>query len=95
MPKRRSASVFPYRGKFRLQYIDSFGRTRTKTASSRPEALESVSCRSWSQISAASQCKAFSCNDSDIAGGKPEGGPDAAGSLLACLYIGDLCPPPS
>ena len=40
MPKRRSASVFPYRGKFRLQYIDSFGRTRTKTANSRPEAYE-------------------------------------------------------
>ena len=35
---RKSASVFPYRGKFRIQYLDSFGRTRTKTAESYKQA---------------------------------------------------------
>jgi len=37
---RKSASVFPYRGKFRIQYLDSFGRTRTKTADTRKAAYE-------------------------------------------------------
>lgn len=34
-PQRRQASVFPYRGKWRVQYLDSFGRQRTLTAESR------------------------------------------------------------
>ena len=37
---RKSASVFPYRGKYRIQYLDSFGRTRTKTAATRKAAYE-------------------------------------------------------
>ena len=37
---RKSASVFPYRGKYRIQYLDSFGRTRTKTAETRKAAYE-------------------------------------------------------
>jgi integrase len=39
---RKSASVFPYRGKYRIQYLDSFGRTRTKTADTRKAAYELV-----------------------------------------------------
>ena len=33
-PVRRQASVFPYRGKYRVQYLDTFGRERTKTVDS-------------------------------------------------------------
>jgi len=35
---RRKASVFPYRGKWRVQYLDLFGKSRTLTAASRQEA---------------------------------------------------------
>lgn len=35
---KRSATVFPYRGKWRLQYFDAEGRIRTKTASSKEDA---------------------------------------------------------
>ena len=31
IPIRRQATVFPYRGKYRVQYLDTFGRQRTKT----------------------------------------------------------------
>jgi integrase len=37
-PTRRQASVFPYRGKWRVQYLDTFGRARTLTAESRQDA---------------------------------------------------------
>lgn len=33
-PIRRKASIFPYRGKYRVQYLDTFGRERTKTVDS-------------------------------------------------------------
>lgn len=33
-PVRRRATVFPYRGKYRVQYLDTFGRERTKTVDS-------------------------------------------------------------
>ena len=33
-PVRQRASIFPYRGKFRVQYVDTFGRERTKTVES-------------------------------------------------------------
>ena len=33
-PIRRQASIFPYRGKYRVQYLDTFGRERTKTVDS-------------------------------------------------------------
>ena len=33
-PVRRQATVFPYRGKYRVQYLDTFGRERTKTVDS-------------------------------------------------------------
>ena len=33
-PVRRQASIFPYRGKYRVQYLDTFGRERTKTVDS-------------------------------------------------------------
>ena len=35
---KRSATVFPYRGKWRLQYFDAEGRIRTKTAPSKEDA---------------------------------------------------------
>ncbi len=35
---RRHATVFPYRGKWRIQYLDLFGKTRTITADSRQAA---------------------------------------------------------
>ena len=35
---KRSATVFPYRGKWRLQYFDSEGRIRTKTAPTKQDA---------------------------------------------------------
>jgi integrase len=35
---RRKATVFPYRGKWRLQYTDTFGRQRTQTAPTRKDA---------------------------------------------------------
>lgn len=35
---KRSATVFPYRGKWRLQYFDAEGRIRTKTAATKEEA---------------------------------------------------------
>ena len=35
---RRSSSVFPYRGKWRIQYLDLFGKTRTLTADTRQAA---------------------------------------------------------
>ena len=35
---KRSATVFPYRGKWRLQYFDAEGRIRTKTAPSKQDA---------------------------------------------------------
>ncbi len=35
---RRQATVFPYRGKWRVQYLDLFGKTRTLTADSRQAA---------------------------------------------------------
>lgn len=35
---RRSSSVFPYRGKWRVQYLDLFGKTRTLTAETRASA---------------------------------------------------------
>lgn len=35
---RRKATVFPYRGKWRVQYIDTFGRQRTQTAETRKDA---------------------------------------------------------
>lgn len=35
---RRKASVFPYRGKWRVQYLDLFGKSRTITAATRQEA---------------------------------------------------------
>lgn len=37
-PIRRKASVFPYRGKWRVQYLDLFGNQRTLTADSRQSA---------------------------------------------------------
>lgn len=37
-PERKSATVFPYRGKWRLQYVDLFGRQRTKTAETKNDA---------------------------------------------------------
>lgn len=35
---RRNATVFPYRGKWRVQYLDAFGKSRTMTAENRQEA---------------------------------------------------------
>jgi integrase len=35
---RRKATVFPYRGKWRVQYVDTFGRQRTQTANTRKDA---------------------------------------------------------
>ena len=35
---RRKATVFPYRGKWRVQYTDTFGRQRTQTAETRKDA---------------------------------------------------------
>ena len=35
---RRKATVFPYRGKWRVQYLDTFGRQRTQTAETRKDA---------------------------------------------------------
>lgn len=35
---RRKASVFPYRGKWRVQYLDLFGKSRTLTAATRQDA---------------------------------------------------------
>jgi integrase len=37
-PIRRKASVFPYRGKWRVQCLDLFGNQRTQTADSRQSA---------------------------------------------------------
>ncbi len=42
-PTRRQASVFPYRGKWRVQYLDTFGRSRTLTAESRQDAYLKLS----------------------------------------------------
>ena len=36
--QRKSATVFPYRGKWRVQYVDLFGRQRTKTADTKNDA---------------------------------------------------------
>lgn len=38
-PERKSATVFPYRGKWRLQYVDLFGKQRTRTADTKREAF--------------------------------------------------------
>jgi integrase len=35
---RRNATVFPYRGKWRVQYLDAFGKSRTMTAENRQDA---------------------------------------------------------
>jgi integrase len=40
---RRKATVFPYRGKWRVQYIDTFGRQRTQTAETRKDAYLQLS----------------------------------------------------
>ena len=40
--QRKSPSVFPYRGKFRIQYLDLDGRTRTKTAETKLEAFREL-----------------------------------------------------
>lgn len=40
---RRSASVFPYRGKWRVQYVDLFGKTRTLTCDNRQSAYLALS----------------------------------------------------
>jgi integrase len=37
-PTRRKATVFPYRGKWRVQYLDLFGNQRTLTADTRQAA---------------------------------------------------------
>lgn len=45
MPKpvqRKNPTVFPYRGKFRLQYVDAMGRQRTKTAATKLEAFREL-----------------------------------------------------
>jgi hypothetical protein len=34
----RNATVFPYRGKWRVQYLDAFGKSRTMTAENRQQA---------------------------------------------------------
>jgi integrase len=39
-PIRRKATVFPYRGKYRVQYLDTFGRQRTKTAATQQAAYQ-------------------------------------------------------
>ena len=39
-PIRRKATVFPYRGKYRVQYLDTFGRQRTKTAPTKQAAYQ-------------------------------------------------------
>ncbi len=39
-PTRRKATVFPYRGKYRVQYLDTFGRQRTKTAATQQAAYQ-------------------------------------------------------
>lgn len=39
-PIRRKATVFPYRGKYRVQYLDTFGRQRTKTAPTQQAAYQ-------------------------------------------------------
>lgn len=40
--QRKSPTVFPYRGKFRLQYLDTDGRVRTKTAATKLEAFREL-----------------------------------------------------
>jgi integrase len=37
---RKNATVFRYRGKWRVEYSDLFGRTRTKTANTKLEAQQ-------------------------------------------------------
>lgn len=39
-PIRKQATVFPYRGKYRVQYLDTFGRQRTKTAETKKAAYQ-------------------------------------------------------
>jgi len=41
--QRRNATVFPYRGKWRIQYLDIFGRSRTMTAESQQDAYRKLS----------------------------------------------------
>ncbi len=40
--QRKNPTIFPYRGKYRLQYVDSQGRNRTKTALTKHDAYKEL-----------------------------------------------------
>jgi integrase len=40
--QRKNPTIFPYRGKYRLQYVDSQGRNRTKTALNKHDAYKEL-----------------------------------------------------
>jgi hypothetical protein len=39
---KKSSSIFPYRGKWRIQYLDLQGKVRTKTASTKEDAYKQL-----------------------------------------------------
>jgi integrase len=39
---KRSSSIFPYRGKWRIQYLDLQGKVRTKTAATKEDAYKQL-----------------------------------------------------